>query len=134
MADIRLGQTPFFDRGIEAITAQRLGGSQTLPEMRKLLPPENKLPHLDRLLAQPTLASYIDRAIAPRIDDRSLLMPHVFGATLRSALQELRKQIERQGDPRSRRSRVLTRARRVLDEEQELRELVQMYVSTLYQG
>lgn len=134
MADIRLGQTLFFDRGIDTITAEPRDASRTLPEMRKLLPPETKLAHLERLLNQPTLASYIEQSIAPQIRDRTLLMPHVFRATLQATLKELRKEIERNKDPRSRRGRVLSRARRVLDEEEELRELAQMYASTLYQG
>ena len=134
MADVRLGQSPFFDRGIEAITARRLESGQTLPELRQLLPPDAKQPHLERLLRQPTLSSYIDQAIAPRLQDRSLLMPQAFRATLRSALKALRQRIDQQKDPRARSARVLARARRVLDEEAELRELAQMYASTLYQG
>ena len=111
MADVRLGHSPFFDRGIDAITARRLEGATTLPELRKLLPPEAKQPHLDRLLQQPTLSAYIDQAIAPRIADRSLLMPHHFRAALRSALKELRQRVEQQKDPRARSARVRARAR-----------------------
>lgn len=135
MSDLRIGQGPFFDRGIDTITFKRGDASPGLPERRTLPPPEQAgRAQLERVLWQRTLSSYLDARTRPQVDDRQLLLPQHFRAALKGTLASLRQRAERQPDPKSREARVLKRAARLLAEEDELRELVQMYCTTLFQG
>lgn len=135
MSEFNVGKGPFFHRGIDTITFKHDAGNEGLPAMQKLVPSEEGArPQLERLLNRPTLNGYLDQAIRPQVLNRELLMPHQFRATLKSALTTLRKRQEKQRDPKSREARVLARAARLLAEEDELRDLAQMYCSTLIPG
>jgi len=135
MNDLRIDTGPFFARGIDRIVVGHEAGTRALPELQHLPPAERGVqPQLDRLLSRPTLNSLVDDAIEPDIDDPELLLPPRFRAALRQALQTLRRRAERHQDPRSRDARTLQRAIGLLAEEDELRDLAQMYLSSLYQG
>ena len=73
----------------------------------------------------------------PQIVNRDLLVPARFREALDNALQHLRDaaaQRQPAGDGGDDDLRMLNRATRLLSEEVGLRDLVQMYRSTLYQG
>lgn len=135
MSDFRVGSGPFFERGIDRITFRPKEGAQGLPDLQHLVPADQtSRPQLDRLLARRTLDHLVDDAITPEVDDPELLLPSRFRGVLRNTLKSLRRRGEREKDPRSRDARALARAAGLLAEEDELRELAQMYLSTLYQG
>jgi len=135
MSDFRIGSGPFFDRGIDAITFKGQETLQGLPEQRELAPAEQGgLRQLEQLLALPNLDVFLDDAIRPELEDRELLMPVRFRQALDGALEAIRNAAaQAQGsDPDA--ARELNRADRLLSEEQNLRDLLQMYRSVLYQG
>ncbi len=135
MSDFRVGSGPFFERGIDRITFRAKEGAQGLPDLHHLIPAEQShRPQLDRLLARPTLDTLVDDAITPDIDDPELLLPSRFRGAPKGTLRSLRRRAEKEKDPRSRNARALSRAAGLLAEEDELRDLAQMYLSTLYQG
>lgn len=135
MNDIRIGAGRFFDRGIDTITTRQGRMGEGLPDMHQLLPTEQGArPQLERLLAARSMESFIDDSLCPHLEDRELLLPQRFRSAMKSALGTLRRRQERSKDKQSREAKVLARAGRLLDEEEELRELAHMYCSTLYQG
>ncbi|MFD0669003.1 hypothetical protein ACT80S_14880 [Ramlibacter sp. MAHUQ-53] len=135
MSDFRIGSGPFFERGIDQITFRRNEGAQGLPDRHHLIPADQaSRPQLERLLARPTLDSLVEDAITPDIEDPELLLPARFRGVLKNTLATLRRRSEKEKDPRSRNARALARAAGLLAEEDELRDLAQMYLSTLYQG
>ena len=140
-------QSLIFDRGIESITFARDQGGMKLPERAQSAPPEmGSRPQLSVLLDRPSLDDTISGAIRPPTVDRDLLVPVKFREALDGALQRLKDAASSQqpsttsatgesggagGDDSL---RVLNRATRLLSEEVNLRDLVQMYRSALYQG
>lgn len=122
-----------FDHGIDAIVYARKDetNAQGLPERRNLLPSDgNVRAQLSELLEKPNTERFLEDALRPDIGDRDLLMPSQFAEAMKEALRELAALAEGgAGD-----SRVLNRAVRLLKEETNLRELVAMYRSALYQG
>ena len=135
MSDFRIGSGPFFDRGIDKITFKGQEAQQGLPEQRELTPADHaQRPMLDQLLAANNLESLLEAAIRPDFDDRDLLMPGKFKQAMDSSLASLRQAAEERlaGDPGA--ARTLNRAARLLGEEVNLRDLLQMYRSVLLQG
>ena len=121
-----------FDRGIENITyTTEDTGEKHLPERQSLPPPSDGMKaRLVELLAPPNTASYLHDSLRPAIENRNLLLPGHYGETLSNTLENLSSAAEKDTEN----SRVLNRAVRVLKEEVNLRELLQMYRSVLYQG
>jgi type III secretion protein X len=102
-----------------------------LPERRNLLPSDDNMrAQLSQLLEKPNTERFLEEALRPEISDRDLLMPSQFAEALREALKSLAYASEKPGDG----SRELNRAVRLLKEETNLRDLVAMYRSALYQG
>ncbi|WP_028605269.1 hypothetical protein [Ottowia thiooxydans] len=140
MAENHVGSHIAFDRGIDQVTYARLGESQSLPQRREEAPSElGGRPQLESLLAQPTLDGMLEEAIRPRLENRDLLVPSRFQAALDSVHAAISEKAENNpagtdqfGSPEER--RVLQRAVRLLSNERDLRGLVQMYRSVLYQG
>ncbi|WP_423455457.1 hypothetical protein [Ottowia sp. VDI28] len=139
MADNHLGPHLAFDRGIDRVTYARRGETHHLP-LRQEGPPSELggRPQLEMLLAQPTLDEFLEDAIRPKLENRDLLVPSRFQSVLDSLYAALSEQIdENQKSPQSmppERKRVLQRVVRLLRRERDLRGLVQMYRSVLYQG
>ncbi len=133
MSDIRLNNL-IFDRGIDTITYAREEAASTMPERGEAPPPDiGTRARLDLLLQTPSMDNRLDQALRPKLQHRDLLMPGRFSEALGGALTQLRDAA--QGGPEATdQSRVLSRAVRLLSEESNLRELVQMYRSALYQG
>lgn len=140
-------QSLVFDRGIESITFARDLGDLSLPERAQSAPPEMSVrPQLDMLLERPSLDDGISNVIRPPLVDRDLLVPGKFREALDGALQRLKDAAARHADSAGAADgkagadggddslRVLNRATRLLSEEVNLRDLVQMYRSALYQG
>jgi type III secretion protein X len=121
-----------FDRGIDTITyTSNEAARQSLPERQSLVPPaEGIKARLLELLAPPNTTTYLQEQLRPILDNQNLLLPTHYSETLSAALESLSTAAERDTDN----SRVLNRAVRVLKEEVNLRELLQMYRSVLYQG
>ena len=88
-------------------------------------------PELDRLLHQPNLQDFLASELRPQIPDRALLTPQQFERTLRQAAQTLSDATSKNDAAVS---PALKKAARALGEEANLRELLNMYRSTLFQG
>lgn len=136
MNDLRIGSGAYFDRGIDSITFKAGENALSLAS-QKDLPPSDQIsrPQLEKLLEMPNLETFLEDAIRPELSDRELLMPGKFRQTLSSALDTLQTtstELQTKGDVDS--AKIINRASRLLTEEAGLRELVQMYRSTLYQG
>lgn len=139
MADDYLGPHLAFDRGIDSVTYARRGETQSLPQRQEGPPSElGGRPQLEALLGQPTLDGLLEEAIRPRLENRDLLVPSRFQAELDRAHAALSREVEEQGGAHAsmalEKTRILQRAVRLLNSERDLRGLVQMYRSVLYQG
>lgn len=135
MAEMHIGHSPYFARGIESIVTGDPKAASHLPETRKLLPLEDPgRSMLDQLLAAPTFDAMLDDLIRPIVDDLSQLSPRGFTEGLNAARNTLARAAERIDDARSPEARVLARAQRLLDEHLELRALAQMYANALVAG
>ena len=133
MSEIRINSL-VFDRGIESITHAHQQTASTLPERSDASPPDVGVRgQLDLLLQKPSMDDRLDEGLRPSVEHRGMLLPGRFQDALGGAIQHLRQVVQNDtgaSDP----SRVLNRAARLLGEELNLRELVQMYRSALYQG
>ncbi len=124
MSDLRLPGKDFFSRGIDRIVTPADASPAGLPKQTTLPPVEHVArSSLDRLLAASRFEDELDRALRPRISDSSLLRPGEF----HRALQDARALLGRQPP-----SRIVAGAIELLQEEEALRELVQMHRSALY--
>lgn len=140
MADDYLGPHLAFDRGIERVTYARREDTHSLPQRQEGPPSElGGRPSLEALLAQPTLDEFLENAIRPALENRNLLVPSRFHAALERVYAGLASQVDGETgetdvplSPENK--RILQRAVRLLSSERELRGLVQMYRSVLYQG
>lgn len=133
MSDIRLNNL-ILDRGIDTITYSRQEVVPAMPERGNALPPDiGTRAQLDLLLQTPSMDNRLDLALRPELQHRDLLLPGRFSEALGQALTQLRAAAAAAAES-SDQSRVLNRAVRLLGEESNLRDLVQMYRSALYQG
>ncbi|MET4580348.1 hypothetical protein [Ottowia thiooxydans] len=140
MADNHVGPHIAFDRGIDLVTFVRSGETQGLPQRREEAPSElGGRPQLESLLAQPTLEDFLEEAIRPRLENRDLLVPSRFQtaldgvhAALSAKCQDEPNRSDETLSPEDK--RVMQRAVRLLGTERDMRGLVQMYRSVLYQG
>ncbi|MEG1681405.1 MAG: hypothetical protein RR326_15015 [Stenotrophomonas sp.] len=130
-----------FDRGIESITYARDQADMSMPERSQSAPPEGGVrAQLAMLLERQTLDDSISAAIRPNLPDRDLLVPVKFREALDGALHRLKEAAASQtssatnNEEGGEKLRLLNRATRLLSEESDLRDLVQMYRSALYQG
>lgn len=133
MPDLNVNRLMSFDHGIDNIVYARKNepDTRTLPDRRNLAPSDDPIrAQLAQLLDKPNTGDYLKEALRPDIGNRDLLMPSQFAEALREALKNLATLAESgAGD-----SRTLNRAVRLLKEETNLRDLVAMYRSALYQG
>ena len=133
MPDISPNRLMSFDHGIDTIVYARKDeqSTQGLPERRNLTPADDPMrAQLSQLLEKPNTDRFLEDALRPDIRNRDLLMPSEFAEALREALKSLAGLADGGGGD----NRVLNRAVRLLKEETNLRDLVAMYRSTLYQG
>ncbi len=130
MADVRLGLGLGFDRGIDRIVHDH-GPLEGLPDKVNLPPAElAQNMQLEQLLALPNLGDFLERSLQPALDNKDLLQPGPFRDAMVAAQQALRDAAN--DDPDA--ARILNRAARLLGEEGDLRDLLQMYRSMLLQG
>jgi type III secretion protein X len=123
-----------FDRGIETITYARQDAQTSLPERGEAPPPETGVrDQLSALLDQPTIDSYLDGAIGAPVVAPDMLVPGRFQGALESLTQRLAT-MGSKGEIDTDSARLINRAQRVLGQESELRSLVAMYRSVMYQG
>lgn len=121
------------DRGIERVSHLRRNAEDRnfWPEHQSLPPPsQTARAQLKELLESPDMAWYLNSELQPVVTNPELLTPARFHATLGSALNQLR----RESRTHSEEAKLLHRAARLLTEEIGLRELAQMYRSSLFQG
>lgn len=133
MSDLNLNRLMSFDRGIDTIVYARQSetGAQGLPDRRNLTPSDDPVrTQLTQLLEKPNTGHFLEDALRPEIGNRDLLMPPRFHAVLQDVQKSLAALAGQGGDD----SRVLNRAARLLKEELQLRDLVAMNRSVLYQG
>jgi type III secretion protein X len=121
------GSAPLLDLVRQSVTV----GSAPLPDFADVAPPETPAhSKLDQLLALPNIDEFIDGELRPGIDSLEILSPSRFRSELGSTLAGLRAAAET--SPRA--ARTLGRAARLLADEANLRDLLQMYRSALVQG
>jgi|RhiMethySRZTD1v2_1073278.scaffolds.fasta_scaffold00433_34 type III secretion protein X len=129
MPDLRLDSPLAFDRGIDRVVHERT--PDALPQALNMSPSEMPQPaELDRLLALPNLDDYLQQALHPELDNKELLQPARFRQALEGAREALRQAAEASPED----AKALNRAARLLSEEGDLRDLLQMYRSMLLQG
>lgn len=123
-----------FDRGIERIIRSEQPDIP-LPDAGQLPPnAQVRRPELDRLLVQPNLQDHLASQMQPDISDQqSLLTPQGFRRALNGAVASLRKHASN-CTAGSDKETTISKAARVLHEEADLRDLLSMYRSVLYQG
>jgi type III secretion protein X len=130
MPDLRLDSPLAFDRGIDRVVHER-NDHASLPSGINLAPSEMPQPaELDRLLAMPNLEDYLQNTFLPQLENKELLQPGQFRSALENAREMLRGAAE--ADPEQ--AKTLNKAARLLSEEADLRDLLQMYRSMLLQG
>ena len=139
MSDFSLGPSLAFDRGIDRVTYARREDTPSLPQREESAPSDvGGRPQVESLLALPTLDDALEDGIRPQLEHRELMTPGHFRQGLDSVLRTLRDTAQRLQSPGDGKDteqlRVLNRATRLLSEECQLRDLVQMYRSVLYQG
>jgi len=129
MPDLRLDSPLSFDRGIDRVVHERT--PDALPDAFNMAPSEMPQPaELDRLLALPNLDDYLQGSLYPQLDNKELLQP----ARFRQALEGAREALRQAGESDPENAKVLNRAARLLSDEADLRDLLQMYRSMLLQG
>ena len=122
-----------FDRGIDSII-YKTQVDAPLPEVSQLTPSDTiSLPELEKLLALPTLGDFLAEALKPDIENKDLLTPQGFQRALEDALPALR-QLAEEGKLGTETVSLINKAARILSEEANLRDLLNMYRSVLYQG
>jgi type III secretion protein X len=121
------------ERGIEGVSHLRRDTEERdfWPEHQSLPPPSQAVKaQLSELLNSPDMTWYLSSALQPTVSKPELLTPARFHATLSTALQQIRAETRINSED----AKLLARAVRLLTEEIGLRELAQMYRSSLYQG
>ena len=118
------------DSGIARISRQ-VAPAVSLPVRTELQPATlSEQPQLERLFEMTTLEDFIHQRLAPDLRDLTLLAPARFRATLATA----RKDVLNQACRRRALARKLGKLAALLDEQDELMRLAQLYCSALLQG
>ncbi|MEO0317645.1 MAG: hypothetical protein RL404_1322 [Pseudomonadota bacterium] len=118
------------DSGIARIS-RHAGLAVSLPVRAELQPAAlSEQPQLDRLFEMTTLEDFIHQRLAPDLNDLALLAPARFRATLAAT----RKDVLRQAGKHRALARRLGMLAGLLDEQDELVRLAQLYCSALVQG
>lgn len=133
MANLNINRLMSFDHGIENIVHadRNQADTQGLPDRRNLTPSDDFVrTQLTQLLEKPNIGYLLEEALYPEIGSRDLLRPSEFQAALQEAQADLAALADQGGGD----NRILNKAARLLREETQLRDLVAMYRSALYQG
>lgn len=136
MAELRIGQQVFFERGIDSIVGTPEGVDVLyLPDTHELAPAALvRATALDELLSVRNLESLLEASVRPELAERDLLSPQRFRATLNSVLARFAHVADARRHANPRLARTLDGAARVLADETELRDLLQIYRTALLQG
>lgn len=134
MADMRIGSTLFFERGLEGIV--EAPETARLPAGQDVAPPDHAhRAALDELLMNvDNLETLLTASVRPDLVDRDLLSPARFRAALDVLAERIAHAAQKQRAINPRESRLLDMAVALLTDEIELRELLQMYRQSLLQG
>ena len=118
------------DSGIARISRQA-APAVSLPVRAELQPAAvSEQPQLERLFEMTTLEDFIHQRLAPDLRDLALLAPARFRATLATTRKDVLNQARRQRAL----ARKLGKLAALLDEQDELVRLAQLYCSALLQG
>lgn len=135
MSSLRIGQAPFFERGIESVVTGQEHQPPRLPDGRLLPPSHQPAPSaLDQLLHVPTLEALLDQAIEPEPPDARLLLPAGFDAARRSIRARMAARLAEWQDSAPAQAKVIQRADRLLREQEQLWEQAQRNWYALLQG
>ncbi|MBS1196621.1 MAG: hypothetical protein H6R18_406 [Proteobacteria bacterium] len=135
MSDVRIGSGNYFNTGLVGISYVGVTETQGLPEQQELAPADHaQRPQLDQLLAMPNIESFLEESVRPELEDSDMLTPGKFHQVMESVRTFIGQSVEAmQGnDPEG--AKILNRASRLLNEEGDLRALLQMYRTALQQG
>lgn len=120
-----------FERGIDRIISTGERAQVELPRDGRLAPSDRRvMPRLDQLLHTATLTDIVTGELAPRIEDRDLLLPDRFHRTLDEVREEVALASARHPDHRA----LFKAATALLDEERDMRGLLDMFRSALMKG
>lgn len=118
------------DSGIARISRQ-VAPAVALPVRADLQPAAlSEQPQLERLFEMTTLEDFIHQQLAPDLHDLAMLAPARFRATLAATRRDVLQQAGRQRAL----ARKLGKLAALLDEQDELVRLAQLYCSALLQG
>ena len=118
------------DSGIDRISHQA-APAVTLPIRAELQPAAlSEQPQLERLFEMTTLEDFIHQRLAPDLRDLALLAPSRFRSTLAATRRDVLNHARRQRVL----ARKLGKLAALLDEQDELVRLAQLYCSALLQG
>lgn len=134
MSDVKFSVNNFFERGLDDITYANTTDHAGLPPQSELPPAEVRSQQLNQLLNLPNMATFLEEAIHPDIDDREQLTPGRFRQTLATTLVSLTQLAESMSASDPAEAKVINRAVRVLRDEASLRDLIQMYRTAVHQG
>jgi type III secretion protein X len=136
MAELRIGSGRYFERGIDSIVdAPEAPDALLLPDAQGLAPAAlARLAAVEELLQVENLESLLEASVRPDVVERELLAPQRFRAAMDSVLAVFSRAADSRRLANPRLGKLLDRAARVLTEEIELRELLQMYRRALVQG
>lgn len=120
-----------FDRGIDRVITQTDAPQGHLPTNGRLAPSDGRvMPKLEQLLAAPNIGNRLAAELAPRMEDRDMLLPDQFHRTLHAAQDRLASESRNHPEHKA----LFREAQNVLKEERDLRDLVDMYRSALFKG
>lgn len=120
-----------FDRGIDRVITQTDTPQGHLPADGRLAPSDGRvMPRLDQLLAAPNIGNRLAAELAPRMEDRDMLLPDQFHGALNAVQDRLGKEVRNHPENKA----AFREAQGVLKEESDLRDLVDMYRSALFKG
>ncbi|WP_142848249.1 hypothetical protein [Telmatospirillum sp. J64-1] len=120
-----------FDRGIDRIISAQDQPENRLPSEGRLAPSDSRaIPRLDQILHTETVGGALLRDLAPKLSQNDMLMPDRFHRALGEALDMINQQAGAHPEHDS----LFKEAASVLREEQELRELLDLYRNALFKG
>lgn len=121
---------PTFDRGIDRIIQPAEQLEVNLPRDGRLAPAEEAArPRLDQVLHLSSLNDVVQAELRPTIDNKDVLIPARYRQLLDQTLGTLNRAAEESSN-----SAPLKAAARLLREERELFDLLDLYRNTLFQG
>lgn len=135
MPEVRIGSGNFFSQGLDGVTHLASFQTNALPEQHELAPAEQtQRPQVNDLLTQPTMESRLEEAIRPSIGNPNLLLPTNFQKVRESLMNTLAQAAEAIRGKNQNSAKAINSALRLLTDENDLRQLLHEYRTSLHRG